>query len=64
MQFRYFKDAWRNHVCHLREKYNHDQALTILMQVKDFMGASVFALERNVDRLIRHVESKSILGVW
>jgi len=37
MQFRYFKDAWRNHVCHLRERYDHDQALTILTHVKDFM---------------------------
>jgi len=36
-RFTYFKDAWRNHVCHLREVYDHDQAFTILLHVKDFM---------------------------
>jgi hypothetical protein len=37
MRFTYFKDAWRNHVCHLRDTYDHDQALTVLMHVRDFM---------------------------
>jgi hypothetical protein len=36
-QFRYFKDAWRNHVCHLREVYDRDQAHSILLHVRDFM---------------------------
>jgi len=36
-QFRYFKDAWRNHVAHMREKYTQTQAHSILMQVRDFM---------------------------
>jgi hypothetical protein len=36
-RFTYFKDAWRNHVCHLREQYDHDQALIVLTSVKDFM---------------------------
>ena len=36
-RFAYFKDAWRNHVCHLREQYDHDQAFLVLTSVKDFM---------------------------
>lgn len=36
-RFTYFKDAWRNHVCHMREQYDHDQAYTTLLHVKDFM---------------------------
>jgi hypothetical protein len=37
VQFRYFKDAWRNHVAHFREKYDEHQALSILIHVRDFM---------------------------
>ena len=37
VQFRYFKDAWRNHVCHQREKYDIHQAQSILTHVGDFM---------------------------
>ena len=36
-EFRYFKDAWRNHVSHSREKYDERQARRILEHVKDFM---------------------------
>jgi hypothetical protein len=36
-QFRYFKDAWRNHVAHMREVYDRGQAESILLHVKDFM---------------------------
>ncbi len=36
-QFRYFKDAWRNHVAHMRESYDRDQAHSILLHVRDFM---------------------------
>lgn len=36
-QFRYFKDAWRNHVCHLRERYDAHQATSIFLHVTDFM---------------------------
>ncbi len=36
-QFRYFKNAWRNHVAHLREEYDKDQAHSILIHVRDFM---------------------------
>jgi hypothetical protein len=36
-QFRYFKDAWRNHIAHMREKYTKTSAHSILMQVRDFM---------------------------
>jgi hypothetical protein len=35
--FRFLKDAWRNHVAHMREKYNRNAAHTILLQVRDFM---------------------------
>lgn len=37
VQFRYFKDAWRNHVAHMRETYDRDQAHSILLHVRDFM---------------------------
>ncbi len=37
VQFRYFKDAWRNHVAHFREIYEADQAHSILIHVRDFM---------------------------
>jgi hypothetical protein len=36
-QFRYFKDAWRNQIAHLRESYERDDARIILMHVRDFM---------------------------
>jgi hypothetical protein len=36
-QFRYFKDAWRNHVAHGREVYDRDQAHSVLIHVRDFM---------------------------
>lgn len=35
-QFRYFKDAWRNHVGHMRDTYDRDQAHSILVHVRDF----------------------------
>lgn len=37
VQFRYFKHAWRNHVCHQRERYDIHQAQSILTHVGDFM---------------------------
>jgi hypothetical protein len=37
VQFRYFKDAWRNHVCHQRQRYDLHQARSILTHVGDFM---------------------------
>jgi hypothetical protein len=37
MQFRYFKDAWRNHVAHGRDRYDPHQAETILKHTIDFM---------------------------
>jgi hypothetical protein len=36
-QFRYFKDAWRNHVAHSRETYGPEQALSIRRHVGEFM---------------------------
>lgn len=37
VQFRYFKDAWRNHVDHNRETYDADQAHSILIHARDFI---------------------------
>jgi len=37
LQFRHFKDAWRNHVMHIRDSYNEDSALLILQSVNAFM---------------------------
>lgn len=37
-QFRYFKDAWRNHVSHARADYDEQDARTILDHVRDFMS--------------------------
>lgn len=36
-QFRFFKDAWRNHVAHNREVYDKDKAHSALMHVREFM---------------------------
>jgi len=36
-QFRYFKDAWRNHVSHSRETYDKEQALSIQRHTGEFM---------------------------
>ena len=38
-QFRYFKDAWRNHVAHMRRDYGSHEALQTLESVRDFMKA-------------------------
>lgn len=37
LEFRYFKDAWRNHVAHARADYDEDQARSIVSHVHDFM---------------------------
>ena len=37
VQFRYFKDAWRNHICHQRQRYDLHQAQSTLTHVGDFM---------------------------
>lgn len=37
VQFIYFKDAWRNHVCHFRSEYDSHQAMGVLAHVRDFM---------------------------
>jgi hypothetical protein len=36
-QFRHFKDAWRNHAMHAREKYTSEEAESIFRSVKSFM---------------------------
>jgi hypothetical protein len=36
-QFRYFKDAWRNHVAHMRKDYSAGEAWQIFVAVRDFM---------------------------
>jgi|ERR1051326_7181038 hypothetical protein len=37
VQFRYFKDAWRNHTMHVRENYDDHDAKSIMDHVGDFM---------------------------
>jgi len=37
VEFRYFKDAWRNHVMHSRTRYNGAEASRIMEHVADFM---------------------------
>jgi hypothetical protein len=37
MQFRWFKEAWRNHVAHVRETYDEGKAVSILTHVREFM---------------------------
>lgn len=37
-QFRYFKDAWRNHVAHMRKDYSGTEAWQLLVTVRDFMN--------------------------
>lgn len=41
VQFRYFKDAWRNHVSHSRVSYD-SHAISIWSHVKEFMGHVAF----------------------
>lgn len=36
-EFRYFKDAWRNHACHGRAQYDEEQAEKIISHTRDFM---------------------------
>ena len=36
-QFRYFKDAWRNHVSHSHENYDERDANNVWHHVKTFM---------------------------
>ena len=37
VEFRYFKNAWRNHVAHVRERYDEESALNIFTHVRAFM---------------------------
>lgn len=37
IQFRYFKNAWRNHVMHIRDVYSEEKSLEIMNHVRDFM---------------------------
>ncbi len=39
LQFRYFKDAWRNDSAHFRKNYDPDEAHTVLIHVRNFMVA-------------------------
>lgn len=36
-QFRFFKDAWRNHVMHTRAVYDEHQATSVMTHARDFM---------------------------
>jgi hypothetical protein len=36
-QFRYFKDAWRNHVMHTRASYDEYQAMSVMIHAREFM---------------------------
>jgi len=36
-EFRYFKDAWRNHTAHGRANYDENDARKVLTHVRDFM---------------------------
>ena len=47
VQFRYFKDAWRNHVAHMREEYDRDQSHSILLHVRDFMEKLAFRIKES-----------------
>jgi hypothetical protein len=38
-QFMFFKDAWRNHVMHVRDVFDEGKALSVYMSVKGFMQA-------------------------
>jgi hypothetical protein len=48
-QFRYFKDAWRNHVAHFHDEYDKDQAHRVLIHTRDFM-----------DRLSERISEKEL----
>jgi hypothetical protein len=40
-QFMFFKDAWRNHVMHVRDVYDEGRATSISQHVHEFMGKLV-----------------------
>ncbi len=42
-EFRYVKNAWRNHVMHVRDKYTPEEALTVFRHVREFMNGMVEA---------------------
>ena len=47
-QFRYFKDAWRNHVAHAHVTYDEREATTVFTHVKAFLeGLARDAVERS-----------------
>lgn len=37
LEFRFFKDAWRNHVMHTRAEYDEYEAMRIMVHVKELM---------------------------
>jgi hypothetical protein len=49
LQFRHFKDAWRNHAMHARMHYDHpDKALEIFTHVREFMQHIALKLKEEV----------------
>lgn len=38
-QFMYLKEAWRNHVTHVRDAYDEGRAFSILNHVRELMQA-------------------------
>jgi hypothetical protein len=37
-QFMFFKDAWRNHIMHVRDVYDEGRAMSIFQHVREFMN--------------------------
>ncbi len=48
LQFRYFKNAWRNHVMHVRDTYDEQRADTIFEHVKEFMAHLATRLNEDI----------------
>lgn len=48
LQFRYFKNAWRNHVMHVRDTYDEERAETIFEHTKQFMAHLATKLKEDV----------------
>jgi hypothetical protein len=47
LQFRYFKNAWRNYVMHAIDIYDDQQAESIFQHVKEFMNHLATELQEN-----------------
>jgi hypothetical protein len=47
MQYRAFKNVFRNSIMHTRDSYDRDEALSVFNKVKEFMGILASRIKEN-----------------